>query len=276
MAIREAPCGWEPDLTRCASGPCCPDVSDPVVAQIASDLAAAILWRLTGMRFGCCEVTVRPCKPQDCDPLSLTEVIYWDTRWGGRDNLGVFNFTPTLIDGAVFNISCGCPQECCTCTSDCEVLLPGPVCSITEVKVNGVVVPPDGYSLYDHSKLVFLGGENCPPCQNYNLPAGSDGTWTVTYTIGEPLPPEANFLAGLYACELAKSFVGQDCALPRGVQAVSRRGVDVVFADPFELAKDGLTGIPIVDLWVKAVNPNRLASRSRVWSPDLPVVRRET
>ena len=275
MAIRTAPCGWEPDAP-CSSGPCCPDSTDPDIADRAEALAASILWMLTGRRFGCCEITVRPCKPRMCDDNSLTDIIYWDQRrWDGQ-NMGVLSYVPTLIDGAVFNIACGCARGCCNCDASCEVFLPGPVCEITEVSVGGVVRDPSTYQLYDHHKLVFLDEAECPPCQNYNLPLGEVGTWSVTYSIGEPVPDELNFAAGLYACELAKSFVGDGtCALPKNVVAVNRRGVDVAFADPFELVREGLTGLPVVDLIVKAHNPNKLSGRSRVWSPDLPVVRRE-
>jgi hypothetical protein len=39
--------------------------------------------------------------------------------------------------------------------------------------------------------------------------------------------------------------------------------------DPSEVLGDGVTGVPEVDLWIRSVNPKRLASRSRVYSPDI-------
>lgn len=285
MSPRVVPCGWVPDLQFCAAGPCCPDVNgagNEAVAQIASDTAVALLWALTGRQFGCCPVTVRPCKPQSCKDLSLSDIIFFeaDRRALGGSNMGVLSYFPTLVDGAVFNIACGCARGCCKCRSDCEVLLPGPVCTITEVEVDGVVRDPSTYALFDHHKLVFLadaeGETNCPPCQNYNLPLGEVGTWSVTYTIGRPVPPGGEVAAGMLACEIGKMLIGQECALPARVQNVSRRGIDVAFADPFELADAGLTGIPFVDLFIRTWNPDRLKGRTIVWSPDLDIVRRET
>lgn len=278
-------CGWSPDLTLCRSGACCPDVDDPgnaVVAQIALDLAVDILFRLTGSRFSQCEVTVRPCKPLTCDPLTLNQkIFFWDRYAWNNGNLGVFGFSPTLIDGQVYNIACGCPTGCCKCRSDCEAWLPGPVGSITSVISGGITLDPDTYKLMrtaQGDKLVFLvdedGNSQCPPCQDYNKPAGEVGTWTVTYTIGEAVPDVLNVAAGLYACELAKSLLGEACGLPSRVKSVTRQGVDVEFVDPMILAENGLTGLPIVDQIVISLNPNKLTQRSYTWSPATPRVRR--
>ncbi len=279
MAIRNAPCGWEPDVSICPDGPCCPDQSalPEETVQAIKDMSAMLLWALTGRRFGPCEVTVRPCKPDECN-LSLSDIIYWDRGMRGLGNLGVSTVgpIPILDDGRVFNISCGC-TDVCGCTADCEVFLPGPVAEITEVMVDGVVVDEQYYTVYDHSKLVFLPPFPCPGKQDYNVAPGMVGSWTVTYTIGEPLPPGANLMSGLYACELAKSFVpGGNCGLPAYVQSLARQGINIELPDPLALAVNGLTGLPVVDLFIKSLNPGRLASRSRVWSPDLPIVRRQT
>lgn len=273
------PCGWNPDFTGCRSGPCCPDIdASPVEKQLASDIAVNLLWRLTGMQFGCCELTVRPCKPDTCKPFNLNDLVYWSSKLASRGsgNLGVLSYFPTLIDGQVYNIACGCPQGCCTCRPDCSFLLPGPVCEITAVTVGGLELEPEDYTLYDDSLLVFL-NDTCPPCQNYNVAAGEVGSWSVTYSIGTPVPVEVNYAAGLLACELAKSMIGdKTCALPDRVQAVARQGIDIAFFDPIAFANEGLTGLPVVDSVIRAVNPYRLKSPSRVWSPDLPVTRQET
>lgn len=276
---RSSPCGWIPDLTGCRSGPCCPDTSAPesaAIVALAEDLASNILWRLTGMRYGLCPITVRPCKPKTCDPLTLTDIIYWDQRYlWNNGNLGVFSFTPLLIDGQIYNISCGCPTGCCKCESTCEVWLPGPVDSITEVINGGVIVPSSAYTLYGN-RLVFLNGANCPSCQDYSKDAGQVGTWTVEYVIGEPVPDLLAFAAGLYACELAKSLLGESCALPSRVQNVTRQGMTVSFVDPMILSENGLTGIPLVDQIITAINPSKLKSASYVWSPNTHArVRRE-
>lgn len=320
------PCGWTPTPGVCSSGPCCPDTSDPSLAAQANAIATAIIYRLTGMQYGCCEVTVRPCKPRQCDPITLSQLIYWDSRaylQFGAPNMGVLSFFPTLVGGEVFNISCGCPQGCCKCTADCEVLLPGPICSISNVTIDGITIDPSMYTVYDGNKLVFLhalvGASNyaaeiideneigtlqaedvdsagtssvfepdlvteakyasvCPSCQDYNLSLGNPGTWSVTYSVGTPVPAEVNLAAGLYACEIGKLLVGdKSCGLPSNVQQVARQGVSVLFQNPLLLADAGLTGIPMIDTIIRTVNPNRLTQAPRVWYPGrTATVRRET
>jgi hypothetical protein len=286
MSMTNTPCGWAP-AAPCSSGPCCPDVDTPenvAMKEQAEAVASAVLWRLTGLQYGCCEVTVRPCKPKTCDPLTLGQIIYWDSHRFGRDNnLGVLSYFPALLDGAVYNISCGCPTGCCTCKADCEIKLPGPICAVTSVSVDGELVAPANYTVYGNSSLVFVTDpENpaidaCPGCQNYNLPLGEVGTWSVTYSIGTPVPNDLNFAAGLYACQLAKSMVGdKSCTLPPGVQAVTRQGITESFWDPTMLAENGLTGIGLVDTIVKALNPGGLRQPSRAWYPGMTTTRRES
>lgn len=277
-SVRNTPCGWVPDLTGCNAGPCCPGTTtfDPDIAALASDVAAQILWALSGRILGCCEITVRPCRRRDCDQLPLAELVYWDGR--NTTNLGVgMGFTPLLLADGIHNITCGC-VNICTCEAACEWLLPGPVCDITEILVDGAAVPSADYAVFDYNKLIFLDSATCPPsCQNFGLPAGAPGTWSVTYTVGLEVTSAANLAAGQYACELARALTGDpNCRLPRNVQSVARQGIDIAFADPFALAEAGLTGLPSVDLWLRAVNPAHLAERPYVWSPDLSRARRQT
>lgn len=286
MAVANSPCGWVPDAP-CSGGPCCPDLATPenlIIKARADAIASAVLWRLTGLRYGCCEATVRPCKPETCDPLTLSQIIYWDQRFGSdRTNLGVLSYFPTLIDGQIFNISCGCPQGCCKCKGSCEVRLPGPICAVTNVTVDGAVVSPANYTVYDNERLVFVTDpanptvDACPGCQNYDLPLGQVGTWSVTYSIGVPVPDELNLAAGLYSCEIAKALVSdKSCALPDRAASITRQGVTESFWDPTLLAENGLTGLRIVDQIIKAINPYGLREPSRVWYPGMPRTRRET
>lgn len=270
------PCGLTPDMTVCTGGVCCPGASqfDPDLSQAAQDMAVTNLWALTGRRFGACPVTVRPCR--QCRTIPLPELIMWN--FGRRDNLGVgFGWYPMLDSGTVFNISCGACTSECRCEAKCEFFLPGPIDSINEIRVDGNIVDPSKYVVYDKSKLVFLTGVDCPETQNYNLALSEVGTWSVDYNIGEAWPAGAAQIAGLLACEYGRAFTSDPgCNLPARVQSVARQGVDVQFVDPFALADAGLTGLPVVDSWIRAQNPYKLAARPRVWSPDLPVNRRET
>lgn len=280
------PCGWTP--TPIPGGPCCSDAAtDPAIVTQANAIATAVIFALTGRQYGACPVTVRPCLPQTCPPMQLSRLIYWDSRASrgyNNGNLGVLSFVPTLLNGQVYNLNCGlCPTNCCTCEPSCRVLLPGPIQSITNVTKDGVVVAPANYTVYNGNELAFITDPlnpsiaACPGCQNYDLPLGQVGTWSVTYNIGTPVPNEANFAAGLYALEVAKSLLGdKSCGLPERVQAVTRQGISTVYFDPTKLLNMGLTGLTMVDQLVAVMNPGRLTEASRVWYPGKHNVRRET
>lgn len=283
MSPRTSPCNWTPTIPT-ATGLCCTDINDPTQVtahDIAVQVATNMIWALTGRQYGTCSITIRPCKPKNCDPITLSQLIYWDSRaylTFGQPNLGVLNFFPTLMDGQVFNVSCGCPSGCCKCKSDCEILLPGPVASITNVTVDGTTLDPSNYIVYDDSILSFSNNTvvfpsnnaTCPGCQDYNKVAGEVGTWTVTYNIGIPVPAEANLAAGLYALEIFKALVNdKSCGLPQRVQQTARQGISTQYFNPTVLANEGLTGIPVVDTILRELNPYKLASPPRVWVPGL-------
>ena len=60
-----------------------------------------------------------------------------------------------------------------------------------------------------------------------------------------------------------------DCDLPERVTSITREGVTMALIDPQEFIQEGRTGLYTVDLWLNAVNPNRLLKRATVWSPDM-------
>lgn len=280
MANRIAPCGWTPIIPT-ANGSCCPDINDPTHAALAAQaeaVATNLIWRLTGMQYGACDISVRPCKPKTCDPITLAQLIYWDARTlaSGAGNLGVFNFFPTLISGQVYNIACGCPTGCCKCRSDCEFLLPGPVASVTTVTVDGVVLNPSAWRVYDDGTLSFDSAV-CPPCQNYNVDTGQVGSWSVDYKVGWNVPQELNVAAGMYALEWYKALINdKSCGLPARVTQVARQGVTATFDNPITLLEAGLTGLPMVDQIIRAINPAGLKQPVRVWAPGLYPVRTQT
>lgn len=280
MATRTAPCSWSPIIPT-ANGSCCPDLNNPdqlAMAAVAESVATSLIWRLTGLQYGACEITVRPCKPRTCDPITLAQLIYWDARnlTYGAGNLGVFNFFPTLISGQVYNISCGCPVGCCKCRSDCEFLLPGPVVYVSCVTVDGVNLDPSTWRVYDDGTLSFDSAV-CPPCQNYNVDAGEVGSWSVTYKVGVEVPQELNVAAGMYAVEWYKALTKDgSCGLPQRVQQVARQGVTATFDNPITLLEAGLTGLPLVDQIIRAINPAGLKQPVRVWAPGLYPVRKQT
>src|SRR5688572_26741655 len=97
------------------SDDCCdlPPDTDEALIEKWQAVSSEILWAASGRRYGLCEVTVRPCLRR-CGGGSGLPAPYKDA------------------DGAWRNLSaCGCVEDC-SCTELCEVVLPGPVASVTE------------------------------------------------------------------------------------------------------------------------------------------------
>lgn len=253
---RTGPCDWTLDTTGC---PGWADV-DPGIKQVATDVATEVLWGLSGRRFSLCTTRVRPCRRPDHDGW-----LRWD-RW------------LPLPSGSLAIAFCGCVGHICSCgSSGCELSLPGPVHEVTEVLVDGAVVPPEAYVVHNRRWLVRVDGECWPERQDLTVADNQLGAWVVTYRRGVQVPKGGQVAAGQYAHELAKAMANDSsCRLPRRVQQVVRQGVHQTFVDPARLARDGMTGLPEVDQWLRVVNPHRLPRDSVVWSPDLNRGRRRT
>jgi hypothetical protein len=58
------------------------------------------------------------------------------------------------------------------------------------------------------------------------------------------------------------------------VSRLVRQGVTIEFPDMVELFKNGLTGLYLVDLFIKSVNPAGLTHRSKTYSVDGVLARR--
>jgi hypothetical protein len=223
------------------TGPCGWEVADCEACSVEEtdthkEIAVDLLWRATFQRFGPCEVTVRPCR----DPAARC----------GR---------------------CASPCSACGCRSLPEIVLPGPIYSVSEVWVDGVVVDPSAYRVDDYNWLVRIDGGLWPRCGNLAAEPEEDGSFVVTYDLGAPPPAGAAETAAELACDLAKAYCNdKSCRLPKRIRQKTRQGVTVTFEDLAE----GRFGIEVVDLWVDMVNSRR--RRSRVYSPDLPKVRATT
>jgi hypothetical protein len=151
----------------------------------------------------------------------------------------------------------------------CEVPLPYPVCSVDEVKINGVVVPKAQYSVTNFNKLIRAKSAGCwPLCNNLSLPTTEAGTWSVTVTYGRPIPELVKLAATEFACQLIKRYAGRPCDLPQRIHSINRQGMSATFLDPMEFMKDGMTGIFLVDLAIKTYNPHKLYKKPLVASPD--------
>lgn len=249
------PCDWEiPDPLCCSETW---DSLDPSVQDAAHDYAALVLWAATGRQFGLCEVTVRPCGMKRCDD-GLGE--FWGWNWGGG------TWTPYIFNGAWFN--CVCPGTCC-CEPRCQVRLAGIVDSVTEVVIDGVIIPDDAYRVDDNHWLVRTDGECWPTCADLNTDA-PDEIFTVTYDRGIPVPPSLLMAASMLACEWGKACVGDgDCRLGNRVTSLARNGVTIDMVSPGELLDQGMTGIFEIDLVVRSLNPNGKKERPRIKAPEL-------
>ena len=221
------------------------------------EMATEFLWNVTGRRFGLCDVSVRPCR-EECggDLPSVTNGV----------------LRPALIGGEWYNLSCGScgPAKGCSCRRGMEsVALPGPIHSIIEVVVDGVLVPETAYRVEDKRILVRTDGKVWPNCQNLAVPADQPDTWEVRYRRGTAVPTGGMMAAGVLAAEMAKALCNDSgCQLPQRVQSITRQGVTVAVLDTFEGLSDGKTGLWIVDSWVTSVTTTY--SPSGVYSPDIP------
>lgn len=267
-----APCWPRPDTSCCESLTITPETPQEQADRIERVLhiAVEILWAMSGRKFGLCPVTVRPCR-DSCQPAS-------SVNWGGVLN-------PLLIEGRWYNGDpCGKCTTSCSCTELCEVTLPGPVNKILEVKIDGLVLGPGNYRVDNGRKLVATGEVCWPTCQDLSAPAGAEGTWTVTYLRGVPVPAAGRWAAGLLACQLmaaCEPATAGECQLPGNLQRIAREGIELDLAPLTIGGRDGVvefgrTGVPEVDLWLAAINPGRHRGRARVYSPDRPRPRTTT
>lgn len=233
-----------------------PDDTDPDLITYWQEVATRILWAASGRRIGTCEVTVRPCL-RSC---------------GGSGGI----FTPYKgADGAWRNLAgCGC-SEGCSCVELCEIVLPGPVASVTQVLIDGDELMEGSYRLDTvdgQYRLLRTDGGCWPSCQDMNAACDEVGAFCVTFEQG--IVPDALAIAANSELvqELVKACLPdcRSCRLPRNVTAVVRRGVSITFDNSLSWLKQ----LPMVNAFLTASNPNGLDSASTVWTPDMQPDRR--
>lgn len=262
LSLQAEPCLW-PINTNC-----CPDwgTLDPQLQEDATAWATNILWALTGRQFGQCTITVRPCG-STCNFAG--GYMTWPVTLDGGNAAAAGGWFPFVDQSGVWR-NCGCVGGC-SCKPRCEVWLPGPVASVSEVVVDGVTIDPAAYRVDNDHLLVRQDGECWPECQDFNLSGiapDDENTFLVTYQRGIPVPVAGQIAAGLLACDFAKSCT-TGCKLPGNLSSLTRQGVEVSLADPTDELNDGLTGVPQVDQWIRAVNPSKIQQRPRVYSGDV-------
>lgn len=251
--------GWTPTFT------CDLPVGSEAVSGTALSIASEILYGLSGRQFGICEVTLRPCR-KDCYGDT------WPITLGTSFNGGGTYPTPVLYAGEWYNITCGSCSGGCSCARLSEVALPAPIHAVTEVKIDGDILTADvDYRVDSNRLLVRLGGEEWPLCNDLNLADTEDGTWSVTYQYGQPLPELGKLALGVLVDEFSKALLcSADCKLPKPVQSITRQGVSITFLDPNEVFQAGRTGLYTPDLFITVYNPHARTSPSRVYDIDDP------
>lgn len=246
---------------------------DGITLAAVCTFASRILFARSGSRFNATALTVRPNHLS----VSCGYRVGMGTGWGWGGS----------VDGGWFNGMF--PEGWGGCTESASELVleadaPIDPDSIT-VTVDGVVLTAQGqaneqWHLYSGRRLVrMLGptgtvvgtpgqpgvGSTWPCCQNLSLPAGSVGTWSVSYIDGA-LPEEASTVAYDLAVEYALALGGKSGKLPSNTTAAVRKGVSLALTPPSQMA--GPLPSRLATDWISAVNPNGLQRRATVHSID--------
>lgn len=222
--------GWKTDV-------CCARLTGATEEQqiLYVTAAAEILYDLSGRQFGLVSGEWfrdedSPCH-QACVPGLVTG----------------YPWTPMRLGRDWINCGCGC---------ECKIHLPAPVDCVTQVVVDGDVVPSSDYWVENRENLV--------------LASGGCVVDSVKYVRGTPLPRAGSIALGEFACEIAKACLGDDdCCLNSRVTSITRQGVTMNMIDPLEFIEKGRTGMYVVDAWLQAVNPKGKRRRAGIYSPDL-------
>jgi len=254
------------------------DVSteSPTITGAAVEFATAVLWAATGQRFGLTDVTLRPCR-RECRPTPYPGAV-WDP-WPGSSLYpnGSWASAPVIPYGG-FGLVVG--AGCSTCGSNCscswlsEIVLPAPVNSVVEVKVDGVTVSGSAYRVDNNRYLVRTDGRNWPVCQNLAVPDTAVGSFSVRAQYGEDVPGTARGPVGELACQFLKAMHGTDCALPGNVQSLVRQGVSITMPDWRSMLMEHQFGLRLVDWFIYTYNPDHIKAAARVWDVDAYLTRR--
>lgn len=238
---------WTIDLDCCDL----PDDVDEELIAAKQEVASEDLWAASGRRWGTCPVTVRPCL----------------RRCGGGSGLPV---PYKGADGQWRNYSaCGCHDDC-SCVALSEIVLEGPVASVTEVLIDGVALDPSQYRLDlvgGGWRLLRVDGATWPECSDMTADCDEVGAFCVTYEQGIELSALAIEAVSELTCEYVKACLPgcKTCRLPKNVQQVVRRGVTL----SFDTSTAWIKQLPMVNAFLTASNPKGLMSASEVWSPDV-------
>lgn len=231
---RTAATKWTLDDTAL---PCSDDTIDPTLLDRAKSTAQDWLYGLSGGRVGVFSTV---------DDQYRVAPVSADRPTPYKDEAGLWR-NGLLDDDAMCRIE----------------LFRQPVRGIVAVRVNGETLDPSEYVL-EGNTLVRLGAQwpvDCDCCTG--APISVDYRWGVE--------PDALAIAafGELTCEVVAALTpGSDCRLPGNATKIVRQGVEVTRPSLETLTEHGLTGLPLVDQFVRVHNPNHLRARSRVIALD--------
>lgn len=253
-----APWATVADLTgECADYDLDPQLVDDFL-QIASD----VLYELSGRQWsGACERIVHPRHDCRCFRRWRMTAAYEIAGPGAGFTWG---WSGIPWDGWGYGHPCGC-------TISSVTLGAYPLVSVSEVMIDGEVIPADQYRIDNDRFLVRLrdaeGKRRHWPC----CPDPTDEeAFRVTFVSGIEPPPAAVNAAAELACQLILAKENSDdCALPERVTSATRQGVTITVLDPMDFLDNGRTGIYSVDLFLKAYNPFGVRRPPSVLSPDV-------
>lgn len=279
-------CGW-PIIYADCGGDCeayakWPEAERETAQLLFETQAIDLLYNWTGRVFGICETVIRPCR-DDCGGGRSADSTFWgrgpgfDPGFPRRGMGGLGGWRPVLVGGEWLNIGCGCLSACdCGIDGSKALTLPGPIQSVTQIRIDGVVLPPTAYRVDHNRLLVRIDGQSWPACQDLLAEPDQENTFEITYMKGVRVPLGGQVAAGRLACELALGACGDDeCQLPERLQTVTRQGITVGISLSAETWTD--TNIWSIDGWVKSMKKRErptVSVRSPDTAPGFPGYRR--
>lgn len=212
-------------------------------------LASELLWMLSGRRWigpGCVETATLRSWP----PMQGRGQWPYDPSWGRCrcwvDSVNVVDVPFTHHRSTLGVYAIQLPRS--------------PITNVVSVTIDGQ--PFTGYQMLRNGWIERTDGGTWEVCS---------GNTEVTYQFGEPPPFGGKRAAIALAFEIGLEQTGDEaCRLPSNVVSVTRQGLTYQMQSAAELQDLYRTGVPEVDRWLMAVNPQGRPAMSEVWSPDIP------
>ncbi len=215
-------------------------LKDYEAALAACEFASQILWALSGRKF---------------HTGTVTERYVVDRQW-----LGAYTMTP--IRGAVvYDADWGAyivdPYD----WNSRRFRLNGtPVKNIISIRslADGSVLTPGDYYISGRTTL--------------HLSKDTSRGIEVVYSYGQEPPTAGRMAAKTMALQFFYLWSGREdqCTLPDRVTQVTREGVSFTILDNQNFLDELKTGIYVVDMFLRSVNPDKARVKAKVFSVDIP------